>query len=172
MGRAGDRFPLAAILTEDAGFQERLHQAQDTLVSDPVSHPAHQGGVVDLVERVGDTLPTSATCRRRRRSSAGGTRSKVMRLAVFGWMRKHGQLELCLVLPDGSKSLIPAAWTDLDGDAEPAGTAETLGSLADFLHARAVVDGLIHRAEAAQREGCGEADRGGPACSRSCRWTG
>jgi hypothetical protein len=25
-------------------------------------------------------------------------------LAVFGAMRKHGRLELCLVLPDGSKS--------------------------------------------------------------------
>ena len=68
-------------------------------------------------------------------------------MAVFGWMRKQGQLELCLVLPDGSKSLIPAAWTDIDSGAEPAAGAGTLGSLADLLHARAVVDGLIHRAE-------------------------
>ena len=35
-------------------------------------------------------------------------------LRVLGGMRRHGRLELLLVLPDGSKSLIPAAWTDLD----------------------------------------------------------
>ncbi|NNN02114.1 MAG: hypothetical protein HKL86_09820 [Acidimicrobiaceae bacterium] len=64
---------------------------------------------------------------------------------MFGWMRKHGQLELCLVLPDGSKSLIPASWTDVDTGAEVASGAETLGSLAELLHARSVVDGLIHR---------------------------
>ena len=39
-----------ALFGEDPGPQERLHQAQDALVSDPTSHPAHQGGVVDLVE--------------------------------------------------------------------------------------------------------------------------
>jgi site-specific DNA recombinase len=50
LGCAGDRVPSAAILTEDAGLQERLHQARDTFVSDPVSHPSHEGGVVDLVE--------------------------------------------------------------------------------------------------------------------------
>lgn len=86
-------------------------------------------------------------------------------------MRKHGQHELCLVLPDGTKSLLPAAWTDVDARAESAGGPETLGSLAELLHARAVVDGLIHRAEARPRR-CGPADRGGPACSRPCRWPG
>jgi hypothetical protein len=73
-------------------------------------------------------------------------------LRVFGWMRKQGRLELCLVLPDGSKSLIPAAWTDIDADADPASGPETLGSLVDLLHARAVVDGLIHRAESGRPE--------------------
>ena len=42
--------PKLAILTEDAGLQERLHQAQDAFVPDPTSHTAHQRGVVDLVE--------------------------------------------------------------------------------------------------------------------------
>ena len=32
-------------------------------------------------------------------------------LRVLGGMRRHGRLELLLVLPDGSKSLVPAAWT-------------------------------------------------------------
>jgi hypothetical protein len=48
-------------------------------------------------------------------------------LAVFGWMHKQGRLELCLVLPDGSKSLIPAGWTDIDSGTEPADGPETLG---------------------------------------------
>ena len=60
-------------------------------------------------------------------------------------MRKHGRLELCLVLPDGSKSLIPASWTDVDTGREANSGPETLGSLDDLVHARAVVDGLIHR---------------------------
>ena len=32
-------------------------------------------------------------------------------LRVLGGMRRHGRLELLLVLPDGSKRLIPAEWT-------------------------------------------------------------
>ncbi len=43
-------------------------------------------------------------------------------LRELGRMRRHGRLELLLVLPDGSKSLIPAAWTDLDRAAEHAPT--------------------------------------------------
>lgn len=77
-------------------------------------------------------------------------------LAVFGWMRKHGRVELCLVLPDGSKSLIPAAWTDIDAGPEPEAGAGTLGSLVDLLHARAVVDGLIHRAAAVSAKDAGQ----------------
>jgi Family of unknown function (DUF5372) len=34
-------------------------------------------------------------------------------LALLGWSHLQGQLHLLLVLPDGSRSLIPAAWTDL-----------------------------------------------------------
>jgi len=57
---------------------------------------------------------------------------------------------LILILPDGSKSMIPANWTDLASEAQPqkslpAQTAETLGSLQDLLHARAVVDALLSR---------------------------
>ena len=35
-------------------------------------------------------------------------------LELMGWMRRHGRLELILVLPDGSRLLVPAAWTDLE----------------------------------------------------------
>ena len=47
---AGDRVPVGAILGEDAGLQERLHQAQDASVSDPMPHPIQQGRVRDFVE--------------------------------------------------------------------------------------------------------------------------
>ena len=50
-------------------------------------------------------------------------------------MRRHGMLELLLVLPDGSKSLVPAAWTDAQpSSGDDAGPVATLGSLADLLH--------------------------------------
>src|SRR5659263_546996 len=50
-------------------------------------------------------------------------------LPVLGRMRRHGQLELLLVLPDGSKSLIPSAWTDLEEptNEETVHTPATLG---------------------------------------------
>src|SRR5712692_9664455 len=65
-------------------------------------------------------------------------------LDVLGWMHRHGALELLLVLPDGTKSLIPATWTDLDPAPAPEqAAADRLGSLGDLLHVRAVVDALI-----------------------------
>lgn len=73
-------------------------------------------------------------------------------LRLLGQMRRHGRLELLLVLPDGSKSLIPAVWTDLDeaegtGAAGEAGQAATttLGTLTDLLHTVAVVSALSTR---------------------------
>ena len=42
-------------------------------------------------------------------------------LRVLGGMRRHGRLELLLVLPDGSKRLIPAEWTSQHADG---GTAD------------------------------------------------
>jgi hypothetical protein len=74
---------------------------------------------------------------------------------MLGQLRRHGRLELLLVLPDGSKSLIPAAWTDLDGAAadtgstDQAGTA-TLGSVADLLQAAAMLCELSTRTAAQQ----------------------
>ena len=71
-------------------------------------------------------------------------------LNVFRSTHRQGRLVLILILPDGSKSMIPADWTDLGSAAQPpkslsAQTAATLGSLKDLLHARAVVDALLSR---------------------------
>jgi hypothetical protein len=63
-------------------------------------------------------------------------------LELIGWMRRGGRLELILVLPDGSRSLVPAAWTDLEVPARPA-RAGTLGSVEDLLRVRRLVDGLL-----------------------------
>jgi len=69
------------------------------------------------------------------------------RLQVLGSMRRHGAAELLVVLPDGSRRLIPAAWTDLE---QPAGggndAAATLGSVSDLLHASVLVAGFSARA--------------------------
>ena len=74
-------------------------------------------------------------------------------LRELGRMRRHGRLELLLVLPDGSKSLIPAAWTDLDRAADSTDTdavVATLGSLADLLAGCVVVADLTERRQRAR----------------------
>ena len=63
-------------------------------------------------------------------------------------MRRHGTLGLILVLPDGTRRLVPAAWTD----AEPIANVstqppETLGALADLLNAGRVLAALARRLE-------------------------
>ena len=63
-------------------------------------------------------------------------------LPVLGGMRRRGVLELLVVLPDGSKALMPAGWTDRSAT-EGVPAAGTLGSLADLLHAVAVVAALL-----------------------------
>jgi len=66
-------------------------------------------------------------------------------------MRRHGKLDLILVLPDGSRTLIPAAWTDLDPSTPPEpATLATLGSLADLLHAGRVLAGIVQSDSAAR----------------------
>ena len=72
---------------------------------------------------------------------------------MLGWKRRRGVLELTLVLPDGSKSLIPAWWTDPEPrpEGEP-DRAETLGSVADLLHARVVLARLLRRLDTADRD--------------------
>jgi hypothetical protein len=67
-------------------------------------------------------------------------------LQVLGGMRRHGVLELLLVLPDGSKSLVPAAWTDTDQSAvDGEQSMATLGSLSDLLHTCELVADLSGR---------------------------
>ena len=81
-------------------------------------------------------------------------------LKVMGWTHQRGALHLTLVLPDGTRALVPASWTDLGanspedktlvGSPHPAGT---VGSLRDLLHARQVVDALLGRLGGAESAG-------------------
>jgi Family of unknown function (DUF5372) len=85
-------------------------------------------------------------------------------LRVLGSMRRHGAAELLVVLPDGSKRLIPAAWTDLEQPAGGDDAAATLGSVSDLLRASVRVSGLSARAadgreQAARKSPCKEDNR-------------
>jgi hypothetical protein len=95
------------------------------------------------------------------------------RLQVIGAMRKLGRDELLVVLPDGSKTLMPAAWTDRhatpadEGQEAVQGTA-VLAAPADLLHACELISGLRGRVgtgleQAARKSPCKEDDRA--ACS-------
>ena len=57
-----------------------------------------------------------------------------------------GGLQFVLILPDGSKSLIPADWTDFNNTSDGSQALELVGSLDDLLHLRRLVDALLRRA--------------------------
>ncbi len=85
-------------------------------------------------------------------------------LPVKGRLRRHGRLELLVVLPDGTSRLIPQAWTG-DGDSGGTGAAgATLGSVSDLLAACVLVAALGVRAagtreQAARKSPCKEDNR-------------
>src|SRR5262245_59417089 len=84
-------------------------------------------------------MPATVTITRTRHPLQGKS------LRVLGKMRRHGVVELLLELPDGSKRLIPASWTDDEGitSVGEAGVA-TLGSLTDLLGVCALVADLMN----------------------------
>jgi len=101
---------------------------------------------------------TAVTLTRRRHPFEGRS------LQVLGSMRRHGAAELLVVLPDGSKRLIPAAWTDLEQPAGGDDAAATLGSVSDLLRASVLVSGLSARPadgreQAARKSPCKEDNR-------------
>jgi hypothetical protein len=85
-------------------------------------------------------------------------------LELIGWMRRRRRLELLLLLPDGGRAWIPAAWTDLE-DAPGPQAAGRLGSAEDLLAMRRVLDGVL-RAGLAGGSGVVLAGRDGPVCER------
>jgi hypothetical protein len=74
-------------------------------------------------------------------------------LEVLSGRRRAGVVELLLVLPDGSRVLVPADWTDVV--AGPTSSDAALGSLTDLLHAVTVVAALLAAVTAAEEEAGG-----------------
>ena len=89
-------------------------------------------------------------------------------LAVIGSIRRRGVLFVLACLPDGSRALIPAQWTDWDeghcGGVRACREANVgsraLGSLGDLLQLRHLVDALRVRSI-----GVGAATEGEPSCN-------
>jgi Family of unknown function (DUF5372) len=78
-------------------------------------------------------------------------------LELLRTMHRKGRLYLILILPDGTKSLIPADWTDFvvvtcPGPKLSACAGGKLGSIEDLLHTCAVTDALLNRLAAITRE--------------------
>jgi len=70
----------------------------------------------------------------------------------MGGMRRGGVQLLLLILPDGSRSLIPAEWTDWQADDAAGASASSvqhagpcLIPLAGLLHVRLIVNALLQR---------------------------
>ncbi|MBZ5612260.1 MAG: Y4bD/Y4pK family protein [Acidobacteriia bacterium] len=66
-------------------------------------------------------------------------------LEVLRQARMRGRLEFVLNLPDGSKSLIPADWTDFQIPSCAPQAPVLVGSLDDLLRLRNLVDALLRR---------------------------
>jgi hypothetical protein len=97
-------------------------------------------------------------------------------LQALGAVHRRGVALLLVVLPDGSRSLIPAGWTDLAAMpvAEPAaGRPHSLARLVDFLHARTILDALLSRVAsprpnpATTEESCRATDSGASRAARA-----
>ena len=114
-------------------------------------------------------IPNSVTILRERHPFEGRS------LQVMSTIKRRGAQLLLLALPDGSRSLIPAIWTDWKASGlsnEPAEASSEarqrcLARLTDLLHARLIVDSLLSRccpireANPADHEGrCHAADPG------------
>ncbi len=63
-------------------------------------------------------------------------------LRVLGRMLRHGVAEFLVVLPDGSKTLIPAGFTDAVAAPTPR-AAVTVGSVEDLVQLASVVESLL-----------------------------
>ncbi|MBL8223425.1 MAG: hypothetical protein JNL62_29605, partial [Bryobacterales bacterium] len=66
-------------------------------------------------------------------------------LEVLRQARMPAGLQLVLILPDGSKSLVPATWTDFQNSACAPEAPQLVGSFEDLLRLGELTDALLHR---------------------------
>jgi len=98
-------------------------------------NPRHTTHLRDLPDKVRVTRPHHAL------------EGKV--LEVFAKLRHRGKPHFLLVLPDGSRSYIPVAWTDFVATPQSSGApCSTVASASDLLRLRQRVDCLLPRIEA------------------------
>src|SRR6516165_4646003 len=110
-------------------------------------------------------FPDSVTITRERHPFEGRA------LPVIGSIRRNGVLFALACLPDGSRALVPAQWTDWDEGRSGGRRAypddrtglRVLGSLGDLLRLRHLLDALRRRpvGSAPQQEGHGAIETGG-----------
>jgi Family of unknown function (DUF5372) len=67
-------------------------------------------------------------------------------LEVLRQARMPGGLQFLAILPDGSKSLIPADWTDVKTASSPPREPQSIASPDDLLRLRGLIDALLQRA--------------------------
>ena len=89
-------------------------------------------------------VPDQVTVIRKRHAFEGQT------LAVISSIKRRGVLLVLVILPNGSRSLIPAAWTDWrNADAslsdDDIDDTSSLGKLSDLLQLGKVIDALLSR---------------------------
>jgi hypothetical protein len=89
-------------------------------------------------------VPDQVTVVRKRHAFEGQT------LAVISSIKRRGVLLVLVILPNGSRSLIPATWTDWrDADAslgdDDIDHTSSLGKLGDLLQLGKVIDALLSR---------------------------
>lgn len=91
-------------------------------------------------------------------------------LEVLGKMMRKGQTQLLVLLPDGSKTLMPASWTDFaSGGAKSEHSAPgVLGRLDDLVAIRALVDRLA-QSQAAQQSSHKEDNRAAQSAQSDAR---
>ena len=73
-------------------------------------------------------------------------------------MYRHGQRQFLLLFPDGSRRVVPVAWTDAAADGanqRGAGAARSLASITDLLRTRTIVDALLRRIETEEEHATG-----------------
>jgi hypothetical protein len=80
-------------------------------------------------------------------------------LDVFGQVHRKGILHLTLVLPDQSRSYIPASWTDLNEQnskklvsADNKSASAIIATTRHLLYARIIVDALLCRLNSSEQE--------------------
>ena len=70
-------------------------------------------------------------------------------MEVLGWHQREGILHLTLILPDGTRSFVPAAWTNLHlispekSSHPPRPQSDRIATTTALLHVRKIVDALL-----------------------------